>query len=161
MSEVTAGIRRDEYGNPIGSNVTVKNDQWTYGASAQTDQAEIYVQNSPLRTTVKYDPNGIGAMLSGGIGDLDFAMGFNTSGALTGSATAKFGSQSVSVTPDGVTGRFEHQFDSGKLTGSLDTNNVWSLNFAGQGSGWGYAITSSYNSGSGYSLFGSIFNIGF
>jgi len=162
MSEVTAGVKRDELGNPIGANVTVKNDDWTFGGSARTDQAELYIQNHLLKGTVNYTSEGIGMILSGGVNNLEFAAGFTPAGQPTGTATAKFGSASLSIVPDGVTGKYEHAFAGGTLTGSYtSSSNTWALNVRNTGADWGYAIQTGYSSLGGFSFFGSIFNTGF
>ncbi|WOB24649.1 MULTISPECIES: hypothetical protein [Xanthomonas] len=165
MAEITSRVLRDQYGNPIGGEVDIRNDVWTWGGAAKTSEGMIYVENnSYFKTRVQYDTStGILGNVSKStkVGPFTFTGVVNSNGIMTGSAEATFGNSSVIVTPSMATYGYTAPLGPGSITAKLSTDNSWRLEFGATGSGWSrYNFSGGYASSSGYFFNASIFSMG-
>lgn len=163
MAQIETKVLTGENNTPNGAAITIKNDEWTTGAQAKTSEATVNFGNDSFKTEVKYDESGILGTLSGTtkVGPFTFAGSVNTDGTMTGSGEAKFGANTLTVTPDMATYGFKTNLGTGTVEGKLSTTNEWSLGFTDSiGGRANYGFSSGYASSSGYFFNANIFSMG-
>ncbi len=167
VETVSTQVLTGSGGTPNGAKVTVANDVWTWGGQAQQNAGSLFVQSqygsSTLKTQIDYKPDSLIATLSGTqtFGNLVFAGAVNSSGLMTGAATASIGNSSLSFsTQAGFGYSYNFGYGIGSFTANLNSSsNSWNLGFKDTNNkDWGFTFSSGYNPSSGWFFNTTIFS---
>lgn len=166
VDSVTTRVLRDSLGTPNGAGVTVKNDEWTWGGQARTNEGSLFVQSnygsSNLKTQIDYKPGSLAGILTGTAttGNLSFIGSVNSSGLMTGGASLKIGGSSTISFNTQAGLSYSNSFAGGwgSFTATLNPSaNSWNLTIRDSGmDSWGFSFSSGYSSVGGWSFNTSI-----
>jgi hypothetical protein len=165
MAQVTNNVERDALGNPVGASTKIINDPWEWGGVAKTTEGIVYIQNdSWFKTRIDYNTNtGILGSISKStqVGPFEFVGGVNTNGTMTGTAEAKWGGNSLLLTPSMAQYGYKGPLGPGTFEAQMATNNSWQLKFGDTLGGFAqYSFSGGHNSSSGYFFNAYIFSLG-